>query len=72
LGLAGGLKAADMIFKRKRVYLAMIGTALMIPEAFAIHLLQSSAEVWGFGTSILVLSFLGIFFTAMSRREFTS
>jgi hypothetical protein len=72
LGLAGGLKAVVMIFRRKRVYLAMIGIALMIPESFAIHLLKSSAEVWGFGTAILVLSFLGIFFTAMSRREFTS
>jgi len=72
LGLAGGLKAAVMIFKRKRFYLAIIGITLMIPEAFAIHLLKSSTQVWSFCISILVLSLLSLIFTVMSRREFTS
>jgi len=73
LGFVFGLAGGILTLKRKMFNRAMAGIALMIPAGVA-WLLTFPIEliVWAVATPVILLAVLSMFFTAMSRREFTS
>jgi len=68
LGFFSGLSAGILILKGKISRLTAVGMVLMLPEGFMVTIMGG----WFFGAPVILLAVLGIFFTAMSRREFTS
>jgi len=71
IGFAFGLIGGILTLKRRMFYLAIIGVALLIPEGVVLHIFGTAAG-WVFGTPVILLAVLSIFFAASSRKEFTS
>jgi hypothetical protein len=68
LGFASGMAGGILTLKRRMFYLAMVGIALMLPEGLMVTIMGG----WFFGAPVILLAVLGMFFIAMSRKEFTS